>query len=437
MDVLKIFVPIVKVDAAKREVWGRAAQDVADKSGEVMDYPTSKPFFEEWSAEFERVTDGQSLGNVRAMHNKVAAGKLIAFNPNDAEKAFDIGTKIVDDQEWEKVVEGVYTGFSVGGSYVKKWKDGELTRYTANPLEISLVDSPCIPTARFSLVKADGTVEEKPFAAAEQTPAPDQRALAKQADAGRSSTAAIESAPAAAAGVEKKDGLKKGLYTVARLAMLLDEIEDLRASTQYETDWEGDMSPIPDELKAWCESGCAILRAMVDEETRELTGDKAEKMAAFKAAWEAKLAKAGARHSKADMEHVQSIHDHAAALGADCGDEAGKAAKAGDLQKREERIAKLEGGLKESIDQLKKATFDNETLKKVNEGLAARVIELEKTPAPAKVKLKVVEKAQDLGGRATDEKAGAPAADEVKKHDPQAALALMKKAQKEPMLVKV
>lgn len=407
MNMLKIFVPIVKVDAAKREVWGRAAQDVADKSGEVMDYPTSKPFFEEWSAEFERVTEGQSLGNVRAMHNKVAAGKVIAFTTNDAEKAFDVGTKIVDDQEWEKVVEGVYTGFSVGGSYVKKWKDGELTRYTAKPHEISLVDSPCIPTARFSMVKADGTTEEKEFKA----PAP----------------------------VEKKDELKKGLYTVARLAMMLDEIEDLRASTQYETDWEGDMSPIPDELKAWCESGCAILRAMVAEETAELTGDKAEKVAAFKAAWEAKLAKKGARHSKEDFDHVQAIHDHAAALGADCGEESEKAVKTvmekvaieatnamtEKLHAAEDKLIKVNGDLA-------KITTENETLKK-------RITDLEAKPAPAKVTLKTVEKAQDLGGRATDEKAGAPAApgDEVKKDNPQGALALMKDAQKKPMLVKV
>jgi hypothetical protein len=46
----------------------------------------------------------------------VAAGKVIAYQPDDAAKAIDIGTKIVDDAEWEKVEEGVYTGFSIGGS---------------------------------------------------------------------------------------------------------------------------------------------------------------------------------------------------------------------------------------------------------------------------------------------------------------------------------
>jgi hypothetical protein len=66
-----------------------------------------------------------SLGNIRAMHGKVAAGKAIAIDFNDAEKAIDIGTKIVDDNEWQKCLEGVYTGFSIGGDYIKKWKDAQ------------------------------------------------------------------------------------------------------------------------------------------------------------------------------------------------------------------------------------------------------------------------------------------------------------------------
>jgi hypothetical protein len=57
-------------------------------------------------------------------------------------------------------------GFSIGGSYEKKWKDSAdatKTRYTAAPAEISLVDNPCVPTATFSMVKADGSSEAKPF----------------------------------------------------------------------------------------------------------------------------------------------------------------------------------------------------------------------------------------------------------------------------------
>ncbi len=114
-------------------------------------------------------TDGKSLGNIRAMHGKVAAGKAIHLDFKDSEKALDIGTKIVDDNEWNKVLEGVYTGFSIGGSYVgekitEKFDGRNVKRYVAKPTEISLVDNPCMPTAKFfDVIKADGTIEKVAF----------------------------------------------------------------------------------------------------------------------------------------------------------------------------------------------------------------------------------------------------------------------------------
>src|SRR5712671_2343247 len=59
---------------------------------------------------------------------------------------------------------GVYTGFSQGGAYERRWTDAEgLTRYTAAPNEISLVDLPCLPQATFEMIKADGTSEQRPL----------------------------------------------------------------------------------------------------------------------------------------------------------------------------------------------------------------------------------------------------------------------------------
>jgi hypothetical protein len=159
---MQIFVPLTKIDEEKRLVIGRAGHEVPDKSGEIMDYETAKPAFQQWSAYFEQATGGLSKGNLRAMHNpKLVAGKVTDIAFDDAQKAIDVVAKIVDDQEWKKVLDGVYVGFSVGGSYLRKWKDGELTRYTPKVSEISLVDSPCIPTCRIAeLHKADGSVVE-------------------------------------------------------------------------------------------------------------------------------------------------------------------------------------------------------------------------------------------------------------------------------------
>jgi len=167
-----MFARITKVDEAKREVWGRATQEVVDKSNEIFDYESSVPYFKAWSEGFAKDTDGRSLGNVRSMHGKVAAGKVIKIDYVDTDKAIDVGVKVVDDNEWAKVLEGVHTGFSIGGSYEKRWDDAATgaKRFTANPNEISLVDSPCVPTAKFfDVYKASGDIEQRAFKVAERS----------------------------------------------------------------------------------------------------------------------------------------------------------------------------------------------------------------------------------------------------------------------------
>jgi hypothetical protein len=163
-----VFCRIVKVDEERREIVGRAAQEVIDRDNEIFDYKSSRPEFEKWSADVFQDTNGQSHGNVRAMHGNVAAGKLTSITFDDAERAIDVTAKIVDDNEWKKCLEGVYTGLSIGGRYSKKWPEAingkMVTRYTAVPSEISIVDRPCCPTAKFfSVHKRDGSVEEVAF----------------------------------------------------------------------------------------------------------------------------------------------------------------------------------------------------------------------------------------------------------------------------------
>ncbi len=155
-------IPLTKIDVARRLVIGTAAEEIADKSKEIMDYATARPQFEEWSDGFSRATGGLSKGNLRVMHGKTVAGRLDAIDYDDASKKVQIVAKVSDENEWQKVLDGNYTGFSIGGGYLKKWKDPSgLTRYTPIVREISLVDNPCIPTATFAeLVKADGMVEQ-------------------------------------------------------------------------------------------------------------------------------------------------------------------------------------------------------------------------------------------------------------------------------------
>ena len=161
---LQLFAQLAKIDESKHEVWGVATAEMVDKEGEIFDYASSKPYFKAWSDEIVKATDGKSLGNVREMHEPSAIGKLVALSFDDELKQIYVGAKIVDDTAWQKCAEGVYTGFSIGGQYVKAWKDGEYTRFTANPAEISVVDNPCVPGAHFTAVKADGQIEIRKFA---------------------------------------------------------------------------------------------------------------------------------------------------------------------------------------------------------------------------------------------------------------------------------
>jgi hypothetical protein len=163
---VNLFAQIAKIDESRHEVWGVATAEVVDKEGEIFDYVSSKPYFKSWSNEIAKATDGKSLGNVREMHEPSAVGKLVAIVFDDDLKQIRVGARIVDTVAWQKCALGVYTGFSIGGAYVKAWKDGEFVRFTASPVEISVVDNPCVPGAHFTAVKADGTSEVRKFKAA-------------------------------------------------------------------------------------------------------------------------------------------------------------------------------------------------------------------------------------------------------------------------------
>lgn len=171
MSKLNILIPITKIDAETRTVYGVMTEEVPDKSGEIIDYDTAKVEIKKWSDDIAKASDGKSLGNVRAMHGKVAAGKLTDIVFDDMAKRVDVAAKVIDDDEWQKCLEGVYTGFSMGGDYAKRWRDPSnpsLVRYTPNVTEVSLVDNPCVPSATFAYVKADGSVEMRKFTSVEK-----------------------------------------------------------------------------------------------------------------------------------------------------------------------------------------------------------------------------------------------------------------------------
>ena len=238
MSAFGLFLPLAKIDLDQRLVTGVATAETPDRSGEICDYASSKPYFEQWSAEALAASGGKSLGAVRAMHGNVAAGKLTDIAFDDDGKRIVIAAKIVDDDEWRKVCEGVYTGFSQGGRYVKRWPDPDssLTRYTAEPREISLVDLPCLPNATFEVVK-NGVIEKRAFAArsaetAEKSPASapapgaspqTPAALAKTAAALSQAARALERAAEENAALRKAlDGVSPTLADLSKRVAALE-----------------------------------------------------------------------------------------------------------------------------------------------------------------------------------------------------------------------
>lgn len=382
-----VFVQLNKIDEAQRLVYGRAVQEVPDRVGEIFDYASSKPLFEAWSKSTMDASMGKSSGNIRAMHKDVAAGRLEPVNGltfHDGDKAIDIVAKIVDDAEWDKVMQGVYTGFSIGGSYAKKWEDTELkkTRYTANPTEISLVDRPCVPTATFfEIQKADGSVEKRDFAPAhveaeegsyDIQATPDEveefckllatsgvtfqtvlDSLKKEAVVGADKERAAAEAAAEVAAADAAAGKKK--------AKVSDSAVDTEAEEAAETP-EHEAAETPAQEAAEVASG-------VDEAEKAKKSKKADGVTDLK---------------KADLSSVQTAHDALCKAGAMCSsDNCGKVEPLGDLKK----LAQERDDLKKVLDTV------NEELKK----LQADVTMLKAQPLPPTVRLRAVGKGEDLG----------------------------------------
>jgi hypothetical protein len=161
-DNVRLSMPLTKVDKEKRIVSGFASLDNLDKQDDIVTTEASMAAF----AKFR--------GNIREMHQPSAVGKMVSFKE---EKYFDTESKKFykgvfvsayiskgAQDAWEKVLDGTYTGFSIGGR-MNKWDDAydEKADKTIRVIkeydliELSLVDSPANQFANIvSVEKVDG-----------------------------------------------------------------------------------------------------------------------------------------------------------------------------------------------------------------------------------------------------------------------------------------
>jgi HK97 family phage prohead protease len=146
---MKIYLPIAKVDAAQRMVYGYASTEAKDDQGEVV----------KREALDGALGDYMKFANIREMHQLSAVGKAKEAEVDD--KGLYIAAKIVDDQAWNKVVERVYQGFSIGGKVTAREPADYKTITGLRLDEISLVDRPANPEAVFDCWKRSGSESRK------------------------------------------------------------------------------------------------------------------------------------------------------------------------------------------------------------------------------------------------------------------------------------
>lgn len=139
-----IFIPFTKSDDDERMVFGYASTETMDSQGEIV----AK------DAITEALPEYMKFGNIREMHQPSAVGK--AQEATIDEKGLYLGVKVVDDTAWNKVKEGVYNGFSIGGKIITKIND-TITKLRLT--EISLVDRPANPEAVFAFYKGEDMEE--------------------------------------------------------------------------------------------------------------------------------------------------------------------------------------------------------------------------------------------------------------------------------------
>lgn len=159
---IHLSVPFAKIDQANRLVSGFATLDNIDTSDDVVTAEGSKMAFEGFR------------GNIREMHQPIAAGRMADFREEgffDKEGNFYNGIWVTArvsegaQDTWLKVLDGTLSGFSIGGNIVESHSEyvpdlGKSIRFITkyDLVELSLVDNPANQLANvFQIVKNSET----------------------------------------------------------------------------------------------------------------------------------------------------------------------------------------------------------------------------------------------------------------------------------------
>jgi hypothetical protein len=155
---IRLSMPLTKVDKENRKVSGFATLDNVDSQGDVVLAEASAKAF------------AKARGNLREMHENIAAGYVVDFREeefyHDGEfyRGIYVTAYVSEGAEstWKKVCDGTLTGFSIGGNITEASNEfvkeqGKSVRFIKayDLVELSLVDNPANQLANvFSITKS-------------------------------------------------------------------------------------------------------------------------------------------------------------------------------------------------------------------------------------------------------------------------------------------
>ena len=431
----RIFVNITRVDEDARMVYGYGSrEDIVDSYGTIIDLDSVKNCMDTY----------MEFPALREMHQMQAAGKTVEYTIDDV--GVMLGAKVVDDSAWNKVKEGVYRGFSIGG---KKAKEVDNRIFLKSITEFSLVDSPSNAGCTIDSYRIKGDDEMSKKEAPKPAEAEVKRAEVPYADelnkhfpvdTVRHCEAALAILNKSKLPAEEVE-VMRGKVTAALEALLTADEKIQRGNWDEITG-----RYITDEIDD-CQTALYALSSLMQLQTKEVAEGISEQVNALQSAISAikdfiaseimeneiaddvtagagaedDTTRKGAAISGKNLERIQAMHDHSAALGAKCQEcNGGDVAKADGEDDDVQRLAGLEEEVKRLSGQ--------------NEDLVKRVKELEAEPAPAKGKLIVVERGQDIASAAQ-----AAADEEIKRIESlppeQQAVELVRRAQATPVFL--
>jgi HK97 family phage prohead protease len=422
-----ISVPFVKIDDDQHMIYGYASTSHRDSDGEIITLDALRAALPGY----------MKFATVREMHAAKPVGKTKEASVD--ENGLYIGAKISDNNAWKLIKDEVYSAFSIGGKIVERDDSDPTIIKGMSLMEISLVDVPANINCTIDLFKvadmSDDTKSDKKKKkkSEDDTDSDGDDDTTDTDDNDDDASKSLDSRDAAEEEVLYKRmvdrfGQAKADEIFAKhddpvthtdddhtsdKTNIADSHKELVSEPVTERPIEAPVEKMASEIEFLASALIADLYKDFDIDTitsLQATAKKEEvrKLLEMVKATKDICAKAGARNSRADIDKLQTIHDHSNLLGATCTG-SHKGVQAGDLSKAYEKSNKLTKQLNDA----------NDVINKLNKQISDREDFIEKLKKTAKVPMPITTSAELPDGLFAIEKGSVKKVSDINKSDPE------------------